>query len=71
MAAATHPKEQALLHEELDRIVGRGRDGRPPTYEDKDRLIRCMAFVTESFRWRPVTSGGFPHKAVKDVVWVS
>jgi cytochrome P450 len=69
MAAATNPKQQSIIHEELDRVLGRGRDSRPPTYEDRHRLVRCMAFVHESFRWRPVTSGGFPHKAVKDVVW--
>ncbi|KAK0478942.1 cytochrome P450 [Armillaria novae-zelandiae] len=28
-----------------------------------------MAFMLESFRWRPVTSGGFPHKATGDIIW--
>ena len=28
-----------------------------------------MAFVLESFRWRPVTAGGGAHKATKDLIW--
>lgn len=28
-----------------------------------------MAFVQESFRWRPVTAGGSPHKSTKDIIW--
>ncbi|KIY72870.1 cytochrome P450 [Cylindrobasidium torrendii FP15055 ss-10] len=63
MAAATHPEAQAAVREELRAL------GRPPKMSDKDALPRTSAFVTESFRWRPITSGGFPHRASKDLYW--
>lgn len=28
------------------------------------------AFVHESYRWRPVSSGGFVHRADEDIVYV-
>ncbi|KAF9069856.1 cytochrome P450 [Rhodocollybia butyracea] len=66
MAATSYPETQKLIQDELDAVVGRGR---PPLFSDQDSLPQTMAFVQESFRWRPVTSGGFPHRATKDVIW--
>ncbi|TRM58193.1 cytochrome P450 [Schizophyllum amplum] len=66
MAAATHPEAQEKVAQELEAVIGRGR---VPTYADKDVLPQTMAFVLESFRWRPVTAGGAPHKATKDIIW--
>ncbi|THV05169.1 cytochrome P450 [Dendrothele bispora CBS 962.96] len=66
MAAAVYPETQKKVQEELDNVVGRAR---PPVFADQDALPQTMAFVLESFRWRPVTSGGFPHKATKDIIW--
>ncbi|KAE9402946.1 cytochrome P450 [Gymnopus androsaceus JB14] len=66
MAATCYPEAQKLIQDELDSVIGRGR---PPTFSDQDSLPQTMAFVHESFRWRPVTSGGFPHRATKDVIW--
>ncbi|KAK0478987.1 cytochrome P450, partial [Armillaria novae-zelandiae] len=58
---------QKKVQEELDAVIGKDR---PPTFADQDILPQTMAFVLESFRWRPVTSGGFPHKATQDIIWV-
>ncbi|EPQ50746.1 cytochrome P450 [Gloeophyllum trabeum ATCC 11539] len=66
MAAATHPEAQAKVQEELDSVVGRDR---LPTFGDMDMLPQTMAFVLETFRWRPVSAGGFGHKATKDIFW--
>lgn len=64
MAAAAYPETQIPVRRELRAL------GRPPTFADKDALSHTMAFVHESFRWRPVTAGGFPHKATRDIIWV-
>ncbi|KAI4524834.1 cytochrome P450 [Schizophyllum commune] len=66
MAAATHPEAQEKVAQELETVIGRAR---APTYADKDSLPQTMAFVLESFRWRPVTAGGGAHKATKDLIW--
>ncbi|KAJ3553003.1 hypothetical protein NP233_g12746 [Leucocoprinus birnbaumii] len=36
---------------------------------DQENLPQTMAFVLETFRWRPVSSGGFAHKTTKDIIW--
>ncbi|KAK0461475.1 hypothetical protein IW261DRAFT_1531701 [Armillaria novae-zelandiae] len=41
-----------------------------PETQKKDILPQTMVFMLESFRWRPVMSGGFPHKAMQDIIWV-
>ncbi|KAK7047097.1 hypothetical protein VNI00_006761 [Paramarasmius palmivorus] len=66
MAATVYPETQKRVQEELDTVIGRDR---PPTFADQEMLPQTMGFVLESFRWRPVTSGGFPHKATKDIIW--
>ncbi|KAF9560649.1 cytochrome P450 [Agrocybe pediades] len=66
LAAACYPEAQAKVQEELDSVVGRGR---APTFADQDLLPQTMAFVLETFRWRPVSAGGFAHKATKDIIW--
>ncbi|KDQ25838.1 hypothetical protein PLEOSDRAFT_1113596 [Pleurotus ostreatus PC15] len=66
MAAALHPEAQAKVQEELDSVIG---SDRPPTMEDANMLPQTTAFVLETFRWRPVTAGGFAHKATKDIIW--
>ena len=67
LAAACYPKEQQRVWDELESVVGRER---PPTMEDQDKLPRTMAWVLETFRWRPVTAGGFPHRSTRDIIWV-
>ncbi|KAG2099603.1 cytochrome P450 [Suillus discolor] len=66
MAAATHADAQARVQEELDNVVGRMR---LPTFDDQEMLPQVTAFMLESLRWRPVSLGGFPHRAIKDIVW--
>jgi cytochrome P450 len=67
LAAACYPMEQQRVWEELESVVGRER---APTLMDQDKLPQTMAWVLEILRWRPVTAGGFPHKATRDILWV-
>ncbi|KAG1895682.1 cytochrome P450 [Suillus fuscotomentosus] len=66
MAAATHTDAQARVQEEFDNIVGRTR---VPTFDDQEMLPQVTAFMLESLRWRPVSLGGFAHRATKDIIW--
>ncbi|KAG2099566.1 cytochrome P450 [Suillus discolor] len=66
MAAAIHRDAQARVQEELDNVVGRTR---LPTFDDQEMLPQVTAFMLESLRWRPVTLGGFAHRATKDIIW--
>ncbi|KAF9254961.1 cytochrome P450 [Marasmius fiardii PR-910] len=66
MAAACHPEAQRKVQEELDQVIGKDR---PPMFSDQENLPQTTAFMLESFRWRPVSAGGFPHKATKDIIW--
>ncbi|KAK0209427.1 cytochrome P450 [Armillaria fumosa] len=47
-------------------VVGRKR---VPTFDDYVDLPRVMAFVLESYRWRPVGGSGFAHRSSKDTIW--
>lgn len=67
LAAACYPTEQQRVWEELDSVIGRER---APTLADQDKLPQTMAWVLEVLRWRPITAGGFPHKAARDILWV-
>ncbi|KAJ3505865.1 hypothetical protein NLJ89_g7189 [Agrocybe chaxingu] len=73
MASACYPAAQARVQDELDAVVGRER---APSLDlmnigarEQEKLPQLMAFVLETFRWRPVSAGGFPHKAMKDIIW--
>jgi cytochrome P450 len=66
LAAACYPEAQAKVQEELDQVIGHER---APTLGDEDLLPQTQAFVLETFRWRPVSAGGFAHKATKDIIW--
>ncbi|KAH7884072.1 cytochrome P450 [Phlebopus sp. FC_14] len=66
MAATLYPEAQAKVQEELDAVVGRER---LPTFGDYEMLPQVTAFMLETFRWRPVSIGGFGHRATKDIVW--
>jgi cytochrome P450 len=66
MAAACFPEEQAKVQAELDAVVGRHR---APTFADQKSLPRLQAFISEASRWRPIPSGGFPHRTTEDVIW--
>ncbi|KAF7323775.1 Cytochrome P450 [Mycena kentingensis (nom. inval.)] len=66
MAAALHPDAQTRVQAQLDIIVGANR---VPTFEDESSLTEASAFYLESYRWRPVSAGGFAHRATKDLLW--
>ncbi|KAL9715590.1 hypothetical protein Ac2012v2_000033 [Leucoagaricus gongylophorus] len=66
MASACYPEATERVRKELDSVIGKER---PPQTSDQESLPQTMAFVLETFRWRPVTSGGFAHKATKDIIW--
>ncbi|KAG2136927.1 cytochrome P450 [Suillus bovinus] len=66
MAAACFPEEQAKVQAELDEVVGRHQ---APTFADQKSLPLLHAFISETFRWRPVTPNGFPHRTTQDVIW--
>ncbi|KAG1807776.1 cytochrome P450 [Suillus subaureus] len=59
MAAACFPDERAGVRAKLDAVIGRHR---APTFIDQGSLPRLQAFISEALRWRPVPSGGFPHR---------
>ena len=67
LAAARYPEAQERVWEELDRVIG---NERLPSLMDQDKLPQTMAWVLETFRWRPVTAGGLAHKSTKDIIWV-
>ncbi|KAF8838010.1 cytochrome P450 [Paxillus ammoniavirescens] len=66
MAAARFPGHQALVHAQLDAIVGLDA---APTFADWDSLTEVHAFIFEALRWRPVNPFGTPRRASKDVIW--
>ncbi|KAK0471959.1 cytochrome P450 [Armillaria novae-zelandiae] len=53
MAATCYPETQKKVQEELDTVIGKDRHA-------FDILPQTMAFMLESFRWRPVMSGRLP-----------
>ncbi|KIM51186.1 hypothetical protein SCLCIDRAFT_1169199 [Scleroderma citrinum Foug A] len=66
MAAACFPEAQAVVQEELDNVVGRDR---APTFDDYNALPQIQAYMLECLRWRPVTTLGFAHRALTDIVY--
>ncbi|KAM6497593.1 cytochrome P450 [Amanita muscaria] len=66
MAAACYPNAQRRVQQELEQVIGRNR---APTMADMEVLPQTHAYVLETLRWRPVTAGGFPHRATKELIW--
>ncbi|KAJ7151109.1 cytochrome P450 [Mycena filopes] len=66
MAAAAFPEAQSKVQQQIDAVVG---SGKLPTFQDESDLVQVTAFYLESFRWRPVSAGGFAHRATKDIIW--
>ena len=64
LIVANRPEVQAKIHEELDRVIG--RNGPPPTAEDRMRLPYTFACVAESMRYRTIAPFGIPHRAMQD-----
>lgn len=40
-----------------------------PSFGDMEELTEVTAFIQESYRWRPVSAGGFPHRATRDITY--
>ncbi|KAG9310447.1 hypothetical protein JVU11DRAFT_9588 [Chiua virens] len=55
MAPASFPKAQAVVHAQLDAIVGQDA---LPGFVDWTSLTRVQAFILEALRWRPVNPFG-------------
>ncbi|PBK80872.1 cytochrome P450 [Armillaria gallica] len=66
IAAACFPAAQNKVQGQLDAVVGQGR---APTFTDEASLPFITAFILECYRWRPVSATGFPHRAMKEIVW--
>ncbi|KAJ7159016.1 cytochrome P450 [Mycena crocata] len=65
-AAVCFPAAQARVQAELDMVVGHER---APTLKDRDMLPQTMAFMLETFRWRPAAPLGAYHRATKPISW--
>ncbi|KAH9474283.1 Cytochrome P450 monooxygenase 64 [Psilocybe cubensis] len=66
IAAACYPEAQRRVQDELDAVIGRKK---APASKDQDMLPQTMAFVLETFRWRPVVPGGIAHRTTRDIIW--
>lgn len=60
-AIVHHPETLKRLQNELDTVVS----NRFPSFEDIPNPPVVRAVVRETRRWRPVTTGGFPHLFTK------
>ena len=58
-----NPDVQAKAHEELDRVIGRGR---MPDFSDKENLPYIRAIYMETLRHLPALPLGFPHRLIVD-----
>ncbi|KAJ7154786.1 cytochrome P450 [Mycena filopes] len=63
LAAALHPKAQALAQLELDAVVGHGR---MPVLGDRESLPYVTAFVQECLRSVPAVPLGVAHRAMEN-----
>lgn len=66
LAMVRNPEWFGRLQEEMDGVVG---PERLPTYDDIPHLPLLRACIKETFRFYPVTAGGFPHKSTQDDVY--
>ncbi|TFY56900.1 hypothetical protein EVG20_g8751 [Dentipellis fragilis] len=65
LLAIAFPDKQQLAAEEIERVVGTLR---VPRLEDLENLPYTRAFVSECFRFMPVSPLGVPHEMVRDEV---
>ncbi|KAK0193192.1 cytochrome P450 [Armillaria mellea] len=66
MALACFPETATKARAQIDVLVGTKRH---PTFDDRDQLTEVTAFVLETYRWRPISVSGVPHRASKDIIW--
>ena len=60
---AKHPKIQEKVAEEVDRVVGRDR---PPSLEDRGKLVYSEAALYEILRFSSVVPVGLIHATMED-----
>lgn len=67
MAAVTHVDVQKRVQAELDVVLA----GQRPSFDELDSETAPIlhAFLAECTRWRPVSSGGFAHRSVADIIY--
>lgn len=63
---ALNPEVVKKAHEELDRVVGKGR---LPDFADRDDLPYINAVVKELFRWNPPFPISVPGRVTQDDVY--
>jgi len=51
-----HPHVQRKAHEELDRVLGTGKDARLPTFADRKNLPYIEAIMREGLRYALFTA---------------
>ncbi|RFU23995.1 hypothetical protein B7463_g12342, partial [Scytalidium lignicola] len=61
-----YPEWQKRLQDEIDQVVG---NDRIPRFDDMPNLPCVRAVVKEMLRWRPVVSGGVPHRLIQDDIY--
>ncbi|KAM0420300.1 hypothetical protein ACHAPT_011961 [Fusarium lateritium] len=64
-ACIAYPETVKKAHEELDRVIGRGRY---PTWDDEPNLPYIRAMIKEQQRWRPIAPMSFSHYAAEEDV---
>ncbi|KAK0472150.1 cytochrome P450 [Armillaria novae-zelandiae] len=55
MALACYPDTTTKARAQIDALVGTKR--------------QVTAFILETYRWRPISVSGVPHRASKDIIW--
>ncbi|KAF7197197.1 Cytochrome P450 monooxygenase [Pseudocercospora fuligena] len=65
LALCHFPQHQAMLHEEIDRVLG----DRLPTTADMPNMPVLRAFIRETLRWRPPVPTGIPHALTHDDIY--
>ncbi|XP_022079358.1 cytochrome P450 2D10-like isoform X2 [Acanthaster planci] len=60
-----HPQWQRRIQDELDQVVGAENI---PSLSHKSRLHVTMATITETYRYRPVSALGAPHRVMQDTI---
>ncbi|EME87956.1 uncharacterized protein MYCFIDRAFT_26018 [Pseudocercospora fijiensis CIRAD86] len=65
LALCHFPQHQAMLHEEVDRVLG----DRLPTTADMPKMPVLRAFIRETLRWRPPVPTGIPHALTDDDIY--
>ncbi|KAK0199456.1 cytochrome P450 [Desarmillaria ectypa] len=67
MALACYPETVTKARAQIDALVGNNK--RYPAFDDRDQLTEVTAFILETYRCRPISISGIPHRASEDIIW--